>query len=178
MKERYDWRRISFLLFVESKCSCFKALQECREKWCNYLNPKLNKEGWSLEEDCQLFEMIDREGCRWALISRKFKLNRTEHMVKNRYNAYMKNWKNKRSNVKSKKGLINRIYSYLKARIAKKLKRDELQKGHSPDSRPELSPLEDDDEPNEYDHEDLSIHDQDPSFEPRMETSAPRQAYM
>jgi hypothetical protein len=39
------------MLFVEGKGATFKALQECREKWCNYLNPQLNKESWSLEED-------------------------------------------------------------------------------------------------------------------------------
>lgn len=44
-------------------------------------------------------------------------------MVKNRYNAYINNWKTKRSNVKSKRGLINRIYRYLKTRISKKQER-------------------------------------------------------
>lgn len=44
-------------------------------------------------------------------------------MVKNRYNAYINNWKSKRSNVKSKRGLINRIYRYLKTRVSKKQER-------------------------------------------------------
>ena len=46
-------------------------------------------------------------------------------MVKNRFNAYIRSWKNKRSNVKTKKGLTSRILSYLKARIHKKIKREE-----------------------------------------------------
>lgn len=71
----------------------------------------------------RLFELIEKEGCKWAFISRKFELIRTEHMVKNRYNAYVNNWKTKRSNVKSKRGLINRIYRYLKTRFNKKQER-------------------------------------------------------
>ena len=124
-EEKYDWKQISFALFCESKGAYFKPLQDCREKWCNYLNPNLNKEQWSLEEDLKLFGLIGKERSKWALISRKFELIRTEHMVKNRYNAYINNWKTKRSNVKSKRGLINRIYRYLKTRFSKKLERAE-----------------------------------------------------
>jgi ribosomal protein S17E len=37
----------------------------------------------------------------------------------------MKNWKTKRSNVKSKKGLINRILGYLRGRLNKRMKKEE-----------------------------------------------------
>lgn len=49
-------------------------------------------------------------------------------MVKNRYNAYIKTWKNKPCGVKSKKGLVYRILSYIKARINKKIKKEEMLK--------------------------------------------------
>jgi len=36
----------------------------------NYLNPKVRKGEWSLEEDFKLFTLIESVGCKWALISR------------------------------------------------------------------------------------------------------------
>lgn len=68
-------------------------------------------------------------------------------MVKNRYNAYLRNWKNKRSNVKTKKGLTGRILAYLRARIHKKLKREEQQETERADSQ---LPTPEPEEHNEY----------------------------
>jgi len=65
-----DWRYISFSLFSMSQGKFFRSLQQCREKWANYLNPIVKKGDWELEEDIKLFNLIGIYKCKWATISR------------------------------------------------------------------------------------------------------------
>ena len=59
--------------------------RQCRERWLNYLSPKLNKSEWTEEEDEFLLEMIQHTGKRWVKIASFFP-GRTDQMLKNRYN--------------------------------------------------------------------------------------------
>jgi hypothetical protein len=57
----------------------------------NHLNPTLNKDEWTLSDDIKILTIYQEEGPRWAYMARKLK-NRTEHMVKNRFNSLRKKW--------------------------------------------------------------------------------------
>jgi hypothetical protein len=70
MNHKNEWRYISFQLFSQSQGQFFRTLQQCREKWINYLNPNVRKTDWTLSEDIQLFSLIETFGCKWAVISR------------------------------------------------------------------------------------------------------------
>lgn len=61
---------MAFDLFCRSSKKYFRPFQQCREKWINYVNPSVKKGDWTLEEDIELFELVNQYGCRWALISR------------------------------------------------------------------------------------------------------------
>jgi hypothetical protein len=58
--------------------------RQCRDRWCNYLSPKLNHEYWTEEEDQRLLHAIDRYGTRWSLIAPDFP-DRSGNAIQNRY---------------------------------------------------------------------------------------------
>ena len=45
--------------------------KQCRERWYNHLDPKVNKDIWTYEEELMLFEMHRQLGNRWKEISLK-----------------------------------------------------------------------------------------------------------
>ena len=58
--------------------------RQCRERWNNYLSPKINNNEWTAEEDEILLEKYEEYGPRWVIIA-KYLNRRTDQMVKNRY---------------------------------------------------------------------------------------------
>ena len=73
-----DWMKIASLM--EGRNS-----RQCRERWLNYLSPKLNNSEWTKEEDQFLLEKINEMGKLWVQIAKYFP-GRTDQMMKNRYN--------------------------------------------------------------------------------------------
>jgi hypothetical protein len=68
---------------------CSKIIQgrngkQCRERWCNHLDPSVRKGQWTLEEDVIIFNVFQAFGPKWAFISR-FLPGRTENSIKNRF---------------------------------------------------------------------------------------------
>jgi hypothetical protein len=61
-----------------------KTKRQCRDRWTNYLNPSLNKNPFSNDENDLLLKKVDELGFQWKEISKYFQ-NRTEMMVKNKY---------------------------------------------------------------------------------------------
>ena len=57
----------------------------------NHLNPDLNKSKWRLTEDLKLLLAYQEIGSKWSSISKRLK-NRTDHMVKNRFNSLKQKW--------------------------------------------------------------------------------------
>ena len=72
--------------------------RQCKDRWNNYLNPNLKVGDWTQEEDDLILKKREELGPKWKIIATFFK-NRTDSMIKTRYNALIrfqikKNFKN------------------------------------------------------------------------------------
>lgn len=61
-----------------------RTAKQCRTRWCDQLTPYRTRDEWTDPECDVLLQLVEREGPRWALISRHM-LGRTANDVKNRY---------------------------------------------------------------------------------------------
>ena len=60
--------------------------KQCRERWRNHLDPSINREPWTPEEDQQLIALHREYGNAWVKIAAMMK-NRSDNAVKNRWNS-------------------------------------------------------------------------------------------
>ena len=64
--------------------SSIRSGKQCRERWHNHLNPGINKECWSIEEEILLFTSHSKSGNKWAEIS-NYLPGRTDNSIKNHF---------------------------------------------------------------------------------------------
>lgn len=63
--------------------------KQCRERWHNHLNPEIQKDSWTEEEDLRLFLLFKLFGSKWSILSYIFP-GRTDNSIKNHWNSVMK----------------------------------------------------------------------------------------
>lgn len=62
--------------------------KQCRERWCNYLNPNIEKGPWTVAEDLIVHAGVFELGHRWSVIAQRLP-GRTDNQIKNRYNCFL-----------------------------------------------------------------------------------------
>ncbi|CAD8198627.1 unnamed protein product [Paramecium octaurelia] len=86
--EKHIWTFIALELYNKNGGQFIRTPKQVRERWMNYLNPKLNKANWTQKEDIQLLINIVNHGKRWSQLSTLLQ-GRTENQVKNRFKSLM-----------------------------------------------------------------------------------------
>lgn len=72
-----------------SKEVSFRTSIQVRERYLNHLDPQINKDPWTTEEDKKLWHLYLVHGSKWSLISREFQ-GRPAYMVKNRFYGHVR----------------------------------------------------------------------------------------
>jgi len=82
------WSLVAEMLDVVYKIKG-RTGKQCRERWHNHLDPVVQKEPLSAEEERQIFEGHKKHGNKWADIAKELK-GRTDNVVKNYFYATLR----------------------------------------------------------------------------------------
>jgi hypothetical protein len=65
-----------------------RTARQCRERWMNYLSPRVRTGQWTREEDERLVALVSEYGRSWSVLSRLFD-GRSDNDVKNRWYSHV-----------------------------------------------------------------------------------------
>ena len=82
-----DWERVAAMLVNRNA-------RQCHDRWKFYVNPALNKEPFTEQEDWLLINLVSKYGGMWVQISKHFK-NRSDVQMKNRWKTLQKRIKSR-----------------------------------------------------------------------------------
>ena len=88
-----QWQEIAEIL--NAKLGVNRNGKQCRERWYNFLNPEINRDPFSNEEDLKILQLRKQIGNRWSEIVKHLP-GRTENSVKNRFNCMFKKIKDEK----------------------------------------------------------------------------------
>ena len=75
-------------MFMATNKAVFRSPKNCRERWLNHLDYSKVRGNWTDEEDIMIFEYVtETGGKKWSKLVNVLNDKRTEHTIKNRFNA-------------------------------------------------------------------------------------------
>ncbi|EAY10330.1 Myb-like DNA-binding domain containing protein [Trichomonas vaginalis G3] len=77
-----NWKQISEYMITRTP-------RQCRDKYKNYLDPRINTGPWNKEDDEKLLNLVSAIGKKWSQIARNF-IGRTDINIKSRYALLMR----------------------------------------------------------------------------------------
>lgn len=66
-----------------------RSPKQCRDRYCHYLSPDLEKKKWTFEEDQRLLELVQKHGNHWNYLT-QFLPGRSSNDLKNRFHKHIK----------------------------------------------------------------------------------------
>jgi hypothetical protein len=77
-----------------ARCIEGRTAKQCRERWRCNLDPNINKNEWTTEEDLMIVNLQKELGNRWALLAKSLP-GRTENAIKTRFRSLQRSNKRK-----------------------------------------------------------------------------------
>lgn len=94
-----------------------RTLKQCRERWKNVLNPNLNKDLFSIEEQYLLFKLYSVFNGRWSYFSSIFPSIRSDNYLKNKFYSTIRRKKRELKNDSSTETIVENLIKELKEDI-------------------------------------------------------------
>lgn len=94
-----------------------RTLKQCRERWKNVLNPNLNKDIFTIEEQYLLFKLYSVFNGRWSYFSSIFPSIRSDNYLKNKFYSTIRRKRREIKNYLSTETIVENLLKDLKENI-------------------------------------------------------------